>query len=280
MKLAGLVVLYNPKETIMDTINNYINELDLLYLIDNSSNDNSSLFKNKKIIYIPNKENLGIAVALNMGARKAIKDGYDWLLTMDQDSTFSADSLSKLIKYAYSLDYEKVGIVSPWHHTKEVTNRPIKESEELMDVMTSGNLLNLKIYEKLGGFKEWLFIDSVDIEYCLNLNKNGYKVIRYNESELIHELGDIKIVHILNRNLVCSNHNYIRRYYICRNVNYVAKMYEDIYPEYCNFIRNGLKGAFRNILFFEKDKYRKLRNMIRGYKDFKKGVKGKYPYEN
>ncbi len=280
MKLAGLVVLYNPKETIMDTINNYINEVDLLYLIDNSSNDNSSLFKNKKIKYIPNKENLGIAVALNMGARKAIKDGYDWLLTMDQDSTFSADSLSKLIKYAYSLDYEKVGIVSPWHHTKEVTNRPIKESEELMDVMTSGNLLNLKIYEKLGGFKEWLFIDSVDIEYCLNLNKNGYKVIRYNESELIHELGDIKIVHILNRNLVCSNHNYIRRYYICRNVNYVAKMYEDIYPEYCNFIRNGLKGAFRNILFFEKDKYRKLRNMIRGYKDFKKGVKGKYPYEN
>ena len=280
MKLAGLVVLYNPKETIMDTINNYINEVDLLYLIDNSSNDNSSLFKNKKIRYIPNKENLGIAVALNMGARKAIKDGYDWLLTMDQDSTFSADSLSKLIKYAYSLDYEKVGIVSPWHHTKEVTNRSIKESEELMDVMTSGNLLNLKIYEKLGGFKEWLFIDSVDIEYCLNLNKNGYKVIRYNESELIHELGDIKIVHILNRNLVCSNHNYIRRYYICRNVNYVAKMYEDIYPEYCNFIRNGLKGAFRNILFFEKDKYRKLRNMVRGYKDFKKGVKGKYPYEN
>ena len=82
MKLAGLVVLYNPKENIMDTINNYINEVDVLYLIDNSNSDNSNLFRNEKIKYIPNKSNLGIAVALNMGAKKAIKDGYDWLLTM------------------------------------------------------------------------------------------------------------------------------------------------------------------------------------------------------
>lgn len=280
MKIAGLVVLYNPKENIISTINNYIDEVDILYLIDNSNNDNSKMFKNKKIKYIANKENLGIAKALNMGAQMAINDGYKWLLTMDQDSIFENKSLSQLIEYTSTLDYEKVGIVSPWHHTKEEVVRPVEEVEELLDVMTSGNLLNLELYQKIGGFKEWLFIDSVDIEYCLNLNRNGYKVLRYNKSELIHELGDIKIIHILNRGLVCSNHNYIRRYYICRNVHYVSSMYNDIFPEYCNYIKNGLKGAFRNILFFEKDKYRKLRNMIRGYKDFKKGVKGKYPYSN
>lgn len=280
MKIAGLVVLYNPKKTIMEIINNYINEVDILYLVDNSDKDNSDLFNNKKIKYIPNLENLGIAKALNMGAQMAIEDGYKWLLTMDQDSLFKDDSLLKLIDYSKTVDYSSVGIISPWHHTKEVVERNSSEFEEVMEVMTSGNLLNLEIFKKIGGFKEWLFIDSVDIEYCLNLNKNGYKVIRYNESELIHELGDIKIIYILTRKLVCSNHNYIRRYYISRNVNYVASMYKDVYPKYCKFIKNGLKGAFRNILFFEKDKYRKLRNMIRGYKDFKKGVKGKYPYNN
>ena len=57
-------------------------------------------------------------------------------------------------------------------------------------------------------------------------------------------------------------------------------MYHDQFPEYCEFIRNGLRGAFRNVLVFEKDKYRKIRNMIRGYNDYKKGIKGKYPYSN
>ena len=45
-------------------------------------------------------------------------------------------------------------------------------------------------------------------------------------------------------------------------------------------ILHGLDGQFRNILAFEKDKYRKLRNMKRGYKDYKKGIKGEYPYKN
>ncbi len=282
MKIAGVVVLYNPNSDIKDNINSYLKDIDKLYVIDNSNNDdaNKLLPKSKKIEYHPNYDNLGIAVALNKGAELARKDGFKWLLTMDQDSYFEKDILKKMISFVNESKDNKVGIVSPWHNTKNGAKKPNVDVEEVMEVMTSGNLLNLDIHKKIGGFKEWLFIDSVDIEYGLHLNSLGYKVIRLNYLELEHELGNIKIKHVLGRNLVCSNHNYIRRYYIVRNIYYVNSLYKDIFPDYCNFIVHGLQGAFRNVLVFEKDKYRKIRNMYRGYRDFKKGIKGKYPYKN
>lgn len=282
MKIAGVVVLYNPDKNIKKTISTYIDDIERLYIIDNTDNtDNQNLLpKSDKIIYIANKTNLGVAKALNMGAELARKDKFKWLLTMDQDSKFKPKRLKSLISYLENNKTNQIGLISPWHNTKSVAVKPKEKVEEVIEVMTSGNIINLDIHKKVGGFKDWLFIDSIDIEYGMNLNKNGYKVIRLNNIELEHELGDIKIKHVLGRNLVCSNHNYIRRYYIVRNINYVYEMYHDIFPEYCDYIRNGLKGAFRNVLVFEKDKYRKIRNMYRGYKDFKKGKKGKYPYFN
>lgn len=44
MKLAGVVVLYNPDQKVLDNISSYIDELDVLYLVDNSSVDNSKFF--------------------------------------------------------------------------------------------------------------------------------------------------------------------------------------------------------------------------------------------
>lgn len=282
MKIAGVVVLYNPDKDVKKNILSYLNDLDKLYVIDNSDNkDNKKLLPNSnKINYINNKGNLGVAKALNIAADLARKDKFKWLLTMDQDSIFKANQLNQMLEYLSNNKTDDIGLISPWHNIKTGIVKPSIDIEEVIEVMTSGNIINLDINKKIGGFKDWLFIDSIDIEYGMNLNKNGYKVVRLNYIELEHELGDIKIKKVLNRKFVCSNHNYIRRYYIVRNINYVYEMYYDTFPEYCTFIRNGLKGAFKNVLFFEKDKYRKIRNMFRGYRDYKKRIKGKYMYKN
>lgn len=282
MKISGVVVLYKPDIKVKENILSYINELDKLYVIDNTPNGNNGKYFSEveKIQYINNNENLGIAVALNLAAELSRNEKFEWLLTMDQDSKFEPDELKKLIQFVKNNKDERIGIISPWHKTKCNDKKPEQDIEKVMEVMTSGNLLNLNIHKNVGGFKEWLFIDSVDIEYGMNLNKNNYKVIRLNYVNLEHELGDIKVIKIFGRNFVCSNHNYIRRYYISRNINYVYSMYYNYFPEYCNFIKNGLKGATRNILFFEKDKYKKIRNIYRGIRDCKKGVTGKYPYND
>lgn len=281
MKLAGVVVVYNPEDSINDCIESYIDFVEKLYVVDNSnSNNKDKLINNKKIDYIPNYQNLGIAAALNIAAKRAYSEKYDYILTMDQDSKFEDDNLEKLIEYTKKCDINKIGIVSPWHITKEDNEIYKEDAEEVLEVMTSGNIVNLKIWKKINGWKEYFFIDNVDIEYCMNLNKHGYKVIRYNKSKLIHNLGNITKGRILWKEVFCTNHNYIRQYYMIRNLYYLEDLYGKYFPEQIEKMKHGAQGRIRRIIFCEKDKYRKIRNMYRGKRDYKKGIKGEYPYNN
>jgi len=280
MKFAGIVVLYKPREEIKEKINTYMPHLEILYVVDNSPNQqNESLLpKSKKIKYICNNENLGIAKALNIGCEHAIQEGFDWILTMDQDSAFTKDNLEKLMDYVEKEATDNIGIVSPYHLIVTNVPRSKLKVEHPVEVMTSGNLLNLKLYQKIGGFKDWLFIDCVDIEYCMNLRVNGFDIIRLNEVVMNHNLGDSKTYRVLWKKVVTSNHNALRRYYITRNCYYIYDMYHEYFPEYCNYVRGGIKYQVRNIFFLERHKFKKIRNIYRGIKDYKKGVTGAYPY--
>ena len=91
MKLASVVVFYNPSDDNINNINAYKNIVDRVYVVDNSDDDIVRLKDDKVIKYIKLGQNLGIAKALNVGAEHAIADGYEWLLTMDQDSKITKE---------------------------------------------------------------------------------------------------------------------------------------------------------------------------------------------
>lgn len=277
MKLAGVVVLYNPDQKVINNINSYIDELDALYLVDNSSADNSTLFMYEKVEYIPLQKNTGIAHALNVGAKKAIDHNFHYLLTMDQDSMFEKDAL-KNMKSIIDADDEKdqVGIYSPFHKT--AISEPVPEElfTSPLVVMTSGNLINLDIYKCVEGFKEWMFIDCVDFEYGLNVRKHGYTIKQINTVFLDHELGDYEIKHVFNKKIFCDNHSALRRYYIVRNSFYLYYMYHNDYPDYCQAVVKQAKQSFFYATVFEKHGFKKLIYMIRGYRDYRRGKKGAY----
>lgn len=281
LKIAGMVTLYNPTDEDIKNIDTYIEDIDILYVIDNTEGKSNEerIPKNSKIKYIFNNENVGVSKALNLAAEMAINEGYKWLLTMDQDTTFRPGVIKKMKEVILSNDVSKVGIVTPWHKTKLIDKKPETEFDNPNDVMTSGNMVNLDIYQKIGGFKDWMFIDGIDIEYCLNLHSNGYDILRINSIEIDHNLGDLFYKKIGNRLFLCTNHAAIRRYYIMRNYHYICDMYKDYNPKYCYSLisqRHNMIG----VILFEKGKYKKIRNYIRGLKDYKKGIKGKYPYKN
>ena len=280
IKLAGMVTLYNPTDEDIKNISTYINDVDVLYVIDNTEGkDNKDrLPKNKKIKYIFNNENIGVASALNMAANLAIKDGYEYLLTNDQDTTFKKDVVKNLKKDIEKNDMSKIGIVTPWHNTKLYIKKLTEKYDYPEYVMTSGNILNLKIFKKVGGFKDWFFIDGIDIEYCLNIRKHGYIILRDNSLEIDHNLGNIRHKKLFNKDWVIGNYNHIRRYYIMRNNHYIFDMYFDFAPHICwNIVSQ--KEFYQEILLFEKNKLRKIIAMRKGLRDYKKGIKGKYPYK-
>lgn len=282
MKLAAVVVLYNPSAKILENIKSYIDYVDVVYAVDNSSSDNSKELLSDKIVYLANGENMGIAYALNRGAKQAIADGYDWLLTMDQDSTFQGDGVEKLkafILECKSTDskypYDKIGLITPFHRTLFNEAEQLKEIDSPAVVMTSGNIISLDAYQKIGGFKDWMFIDAVDFDYCLNLRDHGYDIWRLPQVELKHNLGDVVFKTFRGKRYYGLNHNPTRRYYIVRNRHYFCDMYEARFPGFCNAERQSTKVEVKGILLCENNKIRKLLAMFKGYLDYKLGKKGK-----
>ena len=276
LKLAAVIVLYYPSVDNLKKVNKILDVVDKIYVVDNTDDYIIRFYSDKKILYIKNKENLGIASALNIGASNAIKDGFNWLLTLDQDSDINNSIITKMKEYLTTADCSKLGLISPYHKLKYGNIVPNGRIEKVIEVMTSGNIINLDAYEKIGGFKDWLFIDCVDIEYCLNLNLNGFDVIRLNYVKMKHNLGNMTVKHIFGKKIICSNHSAIRRYYMTRNSLYVSDLYNDKYPKYCKFLINCQKGQVKRVLFCEKNKLSKLLMIFKGYRDYKKKIVGKY----
>lgn len=267
MKIAGCVILYNPLDDVVDNISSYLEYVDKLYIFDNSE---YASFREKfdgidKCCYISENKNLGIAYALNYCARLCIRDGYNWMLTMDQDSRFNVD-LSEFFNMTNLVD-DDVAIIAPKYDMGG-----FYQSDNFV-VMTSGNLINLDIYEKIGGFKDYLFIDMVDYEYCLNLRKNGYDIKTCDNISLKHNLGNIESKKIFGKVIYFTNHSPFRRYYITRNRYILNRLYSDIFPVFCRRELCYNKRELVKILLFESSKMEKLLMIRKAKIDYRKWCK-------
>lgn len=273
MKINGIVVWYNPDDKMILNIETYINEVEKLYIVDNSDNSNIEKIKllkeNKKIEYIYYGENKGIAYALNIGLKKGLENEAKYLLTMDQDSYFEENYLERYLNLIEK-DIDKAAIygISALYEKKEKEFETEFMNEDML--MSSGMMIDLSKIKDIGFFKEEFFIDEVDLEFCYRAIKKGYKVKKAKNIFLNHKLGNRK------KYLLCSevtHHNYIRRYYIMRNRFYVMEEYPEKRKSYKRRIKRDIKG----IILYEDNKFLKLKMCLLAYKDFKNRVKGAIP---
>jgi rhamnosyltransferase len=274
--VGGVVVLYHPDATLRDNIGSYVSDLDVLVVVDNTpvpeEGLRDSLGPPSKIVYLPQHRNVGIAAALNIGAREALGRGCRWLLTMDQDSRFPAGSLGSLL--AAIPRAEMAGIISPRHCIPGFPeSRDQAGLHEADVVMTSGNLLNLDAYREAGPFLEKLFIDLVDFDYCARLKRKGRRVWIAEDAELIHGFGKATSHRLFGRTLAVSNHPPARRYYMARNRLLMMRMHPGMRRR---LAIASIKETLL-LLLFEKDRMRKLAHAFRGVADFLRGRYGAMP---
>ena len=103
MKLAAVVIWYNPleigEEKIIQNIFSYSSYCEKNYIVDNSSDLHEELAKKiPNSIYISNKNVGGIAGGQNRGCERALNDGFEWAMTMDQDSIFEPKQVKEYIR--------------------------------------------------------------------------------------------------------------------------------------------------------------------------------------
>jgi rhamnosyltransferase len=269
-KIAACVVLYNSSLNCLNCIATYQHQVERVYVVDNSEQPDSDLVTHLLAIptvqYMPNGGNLGIATALNRAASRAINDGFTYLLTMDDDTKMPPNGVVQiLLVFEQHHSSKPIGLVSGIH-----TRPRIAETiKSVPYTMTSGNLLSLHAYQQAGPFRDELFIDHVDHEYGLRLNRMGFLVIELNTLRLDHRLGLKKSVWGGMYSFI--SHSPQRTYYIVRNGLVVAQ-------EYGEFRRRAfvliLKEWLKAVLF-EKQKRLRLRLFWRGLTDGRKGRLGK-----
>lgn len=272
--VAGAVILYDsPTETI-DNIKTYINQIQKLYVIDNSDKQNSELVSALKTIsavhYCYLDGNRGIAAALNCAVELAAHDKFTVLLTMDDDTRTPVMMVSQMISF-WNAYPNPIGILSGVHHSKPDT----VAYRILPYTLTSGNMLNLNAYKSIGGFSEDLFIDHVDHEYGLRLNENGYSVVELPAVRLNHQLGyekNIKIGSLLVKKY--GTHSPVRLYYFTRNGIHLVRRYTTIYPRFTYMVISEIVKRYAKAIFLDENRMYRLRMLTRGVRDGWKGRLG------
>lgn len=287
LKISATVILYNPEDNVFENIVSYVNNIDILIVVDNSTEYNNYLINKlhqefKNMIYINNNENLGIGTALNIGCDKAIELGYDWILTMDQDSKFI--DINKYLDCSKNIiDKEQnIGIITlnHSHHTQKTKDDECNYIQKDI-VIASGNLVNLKHFNNIGRFDDNLFIDMVDYDFSHKVIINDLKIFFLHNIYIIHELGEVfKRKNLITRKIKEKiEHNSQRVYYITRNRLYLSKIYRKYFPKEYSLLKT-INILFihevTKIILYEDNKLNKLYGKFLGLYHFLVGKYGKY----
>jgi rhamnosyltransferase len=144
-------------------------------------------------------------------------------------------------------------------------------------LITSGSVVNLTLFDEIGGFDEALFIDEVDLEYCYRAKTKGYKIIKFTHIFLQHSLGKISYFRSLKSGKLTPRtlHSPLRVYYMLRNYLYVAKLYPNQFNESAVIRKKALKNRIKNNLLYGKGRFRLIKYIISAYFDYKHKKMGK-----
>lgn len=258
--IAVGIVLYNPDGArFKKCIENLKQELPIIFVFDNS--EKPICIEDESIVYMTEGKNKGIAYALNSIMKEAKNKGFEWVVTMDQDSIVPIGLFNEFKKAIAK--HNDLGIICPFVKDKRRPYEDEKKNlpEEFVDFcITSASCTSIEAWEKCGEFDEWLFIDLVDNEFCKRIRMSGYKILRLNEMVLDQEFGKVipknprvqafwvKVSRVLNnKNFAKFSYKKIvsplRVYYTNRNIIYVnKKMKKYGHVGYENYNCNGYIG--------------------------------------
>ncbi len=233
-RVIAVVVSYNPD------VSDFVKLFEALspqvaytIVVDNASLTNMSTilarWAGQNVELLQMSENIGIAAAQNAGIERSRELGAELVLLMDQDSTPATDMVEKLVS-AISKQPSPAA-VGPRYLDERQDNPPpfirirglhlercicsTEESVVPVDyLIASGCLIPMKVLDKVGGMRDDLFIDYVDIEWGLRARHHGFQSYGVCSAHMQHTLGDYPIK-FFGKNIPL--HSPLRHYYHFRN---------------------------------------------------------------
>jgi rhamnosyltransferase len=238
-QVCAVIITFFPDAGFPERLEKIAAQVSRVIVVDNGTTGESganlekALGLRESVTCIRNSENLGVAAALNQGIRKALKEeDCSWIVTFDQDSLPAADMVEKMLAVWRSHPHqEKLMVAGPRTAFVDSTSRPDPAEDrswrETTHVITSGSLISRRAFNLAGYYNEGLFIDYVDIEYCLRLRSLGYQVIEVQSTEMLHHMGRLEERLFLGDKVHPTHHPPLRRYYQFRNALLLHRQYRN-----------------------------------------------------
>ena len=186
-KVAAVIVTYNRSEVVQNTLNcmqlqNY--PLSNIIVVDNKSVDNTleGLQERKmldnRISVISSPDNLGFGAGLALGVNFILENlNVDFIWLMDDDSFSIPETLGFLVENIEKHQYDALGLegYKLGLGTKKIVN-PKSDIENVDFMLVDHALFRAEMIKIIGPPKNYFFMMCEDYDYCLRIQKAGYKI--------------------------------------------------------------------------------------------------------
>lgn len=298
---CAIIVTYRPEPLQFERLISRISpQVKAVVVVDNNDSDHvqgwmQDLRADVQFTYFILGGNRGLGAAQNIGIDFASRNGFSFILLLDQDSMPAHDMVERLLLSNEELrkDGHRVAAVGPrFVDTETGCSSSFSRcgpfrfmhqqcSEQSPDIVpaefliSSGSLISLEAINAIGPMDESLFIDLVDTEWFLRAKTRGYTAFGACSAVMSHNLGQKRIRVWLAGWRHVPYHPPVRHYYYFRNSMHLLKR------DYVNWSwrKNQIFELFYMFFLFlltSPPRFRQMRMMLKGIWDGLKGVTGKY----
>lgn len=208
-------------------------DFEIILLDDASTNDSVQQLQKhltENTVFLPQEANVGFAAANNVGMRRALADGCDWVLLLNNDTVAAPDFLENLLREtpAGAVSCPKMLFLNPpdeiWFAGGELDRATGKvrhlgghekdgpafaEKKQVSFITFCCVLLPRQVIEQVGFLDETLFMYCEDVDYCIRLADAGVPLWFLPDAKIWHKAGG-------------SAGGMLSVYYITRNTLYLT----------------------------------------------------------
>lgn len=208
-------------------------DFEIILLDDASTNDSVQQLQKhlpENTVFLPQEANSGFAAVNNVGMRRALADGCDWVLLLNNDTVAAPDFLENLLRETPdgAVSCPKMLFLDPpdeiWFaggaldratgkvkhlggHEKD--GPAFAEKKQVSFITFCCVLLPRQVIEEVGFLDETLFMYCEDVDYCIRLADAGVPLWFLPDARIWHKAGG-------------SAGGMLSVYYITRNTLYLT----------------------------------------------------------
>ncbi len=183
-----------------------------IFFYDNTPGGQAVGDLSEGIIYESHKENRGLAIAYNRALERAGEENFDWLLTLDQDTSLPDDFLDKLRSAAAFVEplswvaavvpqiTDKGRVISPNALSYNLFPKFFPDdfvgiSLERTSAVNSASTVRVSALKAIGGYDPRFWLDYSDAVMYHRLHRNNMRIFISGNIHVEHELSVLDMKH-------------------------------------------------------------------------------------